>query len=89
MATVIPSLMTAEMVNGSVVFLIGMRINKFWKLHKWLPVFLAVRRVRGNSKHTEVTAPRRPSAAASGASASRATDRRARDVSDTARAVPF
>lgn len=45
MATVIPGLMTAEMENGFVVFLIGMRINKFWKLHKWLPVFLAVRRV--------------------------------------------
>jgi hypothetical protein len=25
-----------------VVFLIGMRINKPWKLHKWLPVFLAM-----------------------------------------------
>jgi len=25
-----------------VVFLIGMRVNKPWKLHKWLPVFLAM-----------------------------------------------
>ena len=28
-----------------VVFLIGMRINKLWKLHKWLPVFLAMPRM--------------------------------------------
>jgi hypothetical protein len=45
MAKVIPNLMTAEIEGGFVVFLIGMRINKFWKLHKWIPVFLAVRRV--------------------------------------------
>ncbi len=25
-----------------VVFLIGMRINKWWAIHKWLPVFLAM-----------------------------------------------
>jgi hypothetical protein len=24
------------------VFLIGMRINKLWKPHKWLPAFLAM-----------------------------------------------
>ncbi|KGP73727.1 DUF4188 domain-containing protein [Pontibacillus yanchengensis] len=24
------------------VFLIGMRVNKWWKIHKWLPVFLAM-----------------------------------------------
>ncbi len=35
--------MTAEMKGEFVVFLIGMRINKPWKLHKWLPVFLAMR----------------------------------------------
>jgi hypothetical protein len=28
-----------------VVFLIGMRINKIWKVHKWLPVFLAMPRM--------------------------------------------
>src|ERR1700684_2096835 len=32
-----------EEVNGEVVvFLIGMRFNKLWKIHKWLPVFLAM-----------------------------------------------
>jgi hypothetical protein len=29
--------MAAEMDGEFVVFLIGMRINKPWKLHKWLP----------------------------------------------------
>jgi hypothetical protein len=28
-----------------VVFLIGMRINKPWKLHRWLPVFMAMPRM--------------------------------------------
>ncbi|WP_340097892.1 DUF4188 domain-containing protein [Salinibaculum salinum] len=28
-----------------VVFLIGMRINAFWKLHRWLPVFLVAPRM--------------------------------------------
>ena len=33
-------------VDGEfVVFLIGMRINKPWKVHKWLPVFLAMPRM--------------------------------------------
>ena len=34
--------MAAEMDGDFVVFLIGMRINKPWKIHKWLPVFLAM-----------------------------------------------
>ena len=42
MARVIPSKMTAELDGDFVVFLIGMRINKPWKIHKWLPVFLAM-----------------------------------------------
>ncbi len=37
--------MTAEMDGEFVVFLIGLRINKPWKLHKWLPVFLAMPRM--------------------------------------------
>lgn len=28
-----------------VVFLIGMRINKPWKVHKWLPVAMAMPRM--------------------------------------------
>jgi hypothetical protein len=42
MASVIPTRMTAAVEGDFVVFLIGMRINKPWKLHKWLPVFLAM-----------------------------------------------
>src|SRR3954453_1074264 len=42
MAKVHPGRFTAEIEGDFVVFLIGMRINKFWKLHKWLPVALAM-----------------------------------------------
>jgi hypothetical protein len=37
--------MTAEIEGEFVVFLIGMRINKPWKIHKWLPVLLAMPRM--------------------------------------------
>jgi hypothetical protein len=36
---------TAEFDGEVVVFLIGMRINKFWKVHKWLPVTRAMSRM--------------------------------------------
>ena len=36
--------MTAEIDGEFVVFLIGARINKPWKVHKWLPVALATPR---------------------------------------------
>ena len=42
MANVIPQRMSAQIEGDFVVFLIGMRINKPWKLHKWFPVFLAM-----------------------------------------------
>jgi hypothetical protein len=42
---VIAKRVTAEMDGDFVVFLIGMRINKLWKVHKWLPVFLAMPRM--------------------------------------------
>src|SRR3954466_7733817 len=45
MSKVIPGRMTAEIDGDFVVFLIGMRINKPWKLHKWLPVFVAMPRM--------------------------------------------
>ena len=45
MSAIIPSRMTVEMDGDFVVFLIGMRINKPWKIHKWLPVFLAMPRM--------------------------------------------
>jgi hypothetical protein len=34
--------LTADIEGDFVVFLIGMRVNKPWKLHKWLPVFMAM-----------------------------------------------
>ncbi|HEC18909.1 MAG TPA: DUF4188 domain-containing protein, partial [Gammaproteobacteria bacterium] len=37
--------MTAQMDHEFVVFLIGMRINKPWKVHKWLPVVMAMQRM--------------------------------------------
>jgi hypothetical protein len=42
MAGVIPGRMTADVEGDFVVFLIGMRINKPWKLHKWIPVAMAM-----------------------------------------------
>lgn len=45
MAKIVDQRMTAEMDGDFVVLLIGMRINKFWKIHKWLPVFLAMPRM--------------------------------------------
>lgn len=45
MAGVYGQRMTAEFEGDFVVFLIGMRINKPWKVHKWLPVVLAMRRM--------------------------------------------
>jgi hypothetical protein len=42
---VVPERMCAEVEGEVVVFLIGMRINKLWKIHKWLPVALAMPRM--------------------------------------------
>lgn len=38
MPTVVPGRMTAEIDGDFVVFMIGMRINRWWKIHKWWPV---------------------------------------------------
>ncbi len=38
MAAILNGRMTAEIDGDFVVFLIGMRINKPWKVHKWLPI---------------------------------------------------
>jgi len=45
MAETIPARMSAEIEGDFVVFVIGMRVNKFWKPHKWVPVFLAMPRM--------------------------------------------
>lgn len=42
MASVIDKRMSAEIEGPFVVFLIGMRVNKPWMLHKWLPVLFAM-----------------------------------------------
>lgn len=39
---VVSGRMTADIDGEFVVFLIGMRINKPWKVHKWWPVFVAM-----------------------------------------------
>ena len=55
MAHVIPERMTVEIDGEFVVFIIGMRINKPWKINKWLPVFLAMPRiVRELKAHPEI-----------------------------------
>jgi hypothetical protein len=42
MAKIAKGRMSAQLHGEFVVFLIGMRVNKPWKLHKWLPVFRAM-----------------------------------------------
>ncbi len=54
MAKVVPKRVTADIQGDFVVFLIGMRINKPWKVHKWLPVFRAMpRMIRELEQHPE------------------------------------
>lgn len=50
MPSVMPQRMAAQIEGDFVVFLIGMRINKPWKLHKWLPVFLGMPRMLNELK---------------------------------------
>jgi hypothetical protein len=45
MAKIIEERMSAQIEGDFVVFLIGMRINKLWKITKWLPLFLAMPRM--------------------------------------------
>jgi hypothetical protein len=45
MARTINRRVCAEMDGGFVVFLIGMRLNKPWKVWKWLPVATAMPRM--------------------------------------------
>ncbi|WP_026462188.1 DUF4188 domain-containing protein [Adhaeribacter aquaticus] len=42
MAAIIKERMTARLDQNFVVFLIGMRINNFWKVKSWLPVAMAM-----------------------------------------------
>jgi hypothetical protein len=45
MAEIYRQRMTVEMAEDFVVFLIGMRINRPWKIHKWLPVALSMQKM--------------------------------------------
>lgn len=42
MPDILKDRMTATRDDGIVVFLIGMRINSWWKVHRWLPVTRAM-----------------------------------------------
>jgi hypothetical protein len=42
---IITDRMSARMDGAFVIFLIGMRINRPWKVHRWLPVFLEMPRM--------------------------------------------
>ena len=54
MAAVIGERMSAQMNGEFVVFLIGIRINKLWKVHKWAPMLLAMpRMIRELQAHPE------------------------------------
>ena len=49
-----PGRFTAQIEGDFVVFIIGMRVNKPWKLHKWLPVAVAMpRMLRYLDKHPQ------------------------------------
>jgi len=53
MKEIIKDRMTIIHENEFVVFLIGMRINKLWKVHKWLPVAFAMKRIITELKHED------------------------------------
>ncbi len=42
MANLFPGRYTAQMEGSFVLFIIGMRINYFWRIHQWLPVAMAM-----------------------------------------------
>ncbi|MBN8208119.1 DUF4188 domain-containing protein [Bacillus sp. NTK071] len=42
MTKIFPGRFTVESEDKFTVFIIGMRINKWWAIHKWLPVLLAM-----------------------------------------------
>ena len=45
MANIIAERMTATIDDEVIVFLIGMRINRLWKVHKWWPIARAMPRM--------------------------------------------
>ena len=61
--SIINQRMFAKMDGDFVVFLIGMRVDSFWKIHKWLPVILAMFRMlkelKNNPESTNKKSPTR------------------------------
>lgn len=53
MSPIIPQRMTAEIDGDFVVFLIGMRVNKWWLPHKWLPVSRAMFRMLAELENSD------------------------------------
>jgi Domain of unknown function (DUF4188) len=54
MSKVQPGRFTAEIDGEFVVFIIGMRFNKLWKVHQWWPVFVAMpRMIKDLMQHPE------------------------------------
>lgn len=50
-----PGRYTADMPDDFVVFVIGMRFNRPWKIHKWLPVATAMpRMLKALDRHPEL-----------------------------------
>ena len=55
MAEIFKQRMTSQVDGEFVVFLIGMRVNKLWKIHKWLPVAMAMpKMIRELYQHPEL-----------------------------------
>ena len=52
MSKVLKGRFTAKIDGDFVVFIIGMRINKPWKIHKWLPFFFAMPKMLKELKAT-------------------------------------
>jgi hypothetical protein len=55
MADIRAERLTAEADGDFVVFLIGMRVNKLWKVHKWLPVATAMGRMLRELGHDQAS----------------------------------
>ena len=45
MPKIIKQRMTVQVEGDFVIFLIGMRVNKWWKINKWFPVVMAMPRM--------------------------------------------
>lgn len=52
MTKIHPEHMTANIEGNFVVFLIGMRINTYWRIQKWFPPFLAMQSMLTELKDT-------------------------------------